>query len=169
MNLDTAKTLARSEMDRHGLSDYTLDMNYQMSTTFGRCNYQKKIISLSVVLVHLNSEEKVLDTIHHEIAHAIREKERGPVSYRLTPGAWHDYRWKQIASSLGASPHQFYNSPGNKHQVVTGKVSMPLPWRKTCPNCGISGLSKMRSKNKCCGNCVRNFGVYYNWTYTPNK
>lgn len=167
MNLQEAENLARSEMDRLNLQDWEFKMNYTMSSTFGRCNSQKRLIELSAVLVAINVQKEVLDTIRHEIAHAIREKERGYPRH-LTAGMWHDPRWRQIASAIGATPQQYYNQAGNR-SVATGKVPV-YAWKKTCPNCeGSGGLTNRRSKTKCCGRCVRETGQYFNWTYTPNK
>ncbi len=157
-------------MDKHNLSGWTLDMNYNMKTTFGRCNVITRTISLSAILVTLNDEPQVLDTIRHEIAHAIREKERGfPLA--LTQGAWHDSRWKQIATSIGCSAKQFYNTPDSR-PVITGKVHIPFPWKKTCPKCGSSAPARTRKKNTGCGTCntpgtPANQFIF--WVYTQNK
>lgn len=169
MDIKAAELLARSEMDRYGQEDYKLDISYQMSSTFGRCNTQKKVITLSAVLVQLNTREKVLDTIHHEIAHAIREKERGFVPYKLTPAIWHDARWKQIAAGIGASPHQFYNSPGNLHSTVTARVPVPPAWKRICPRCGGTDLVKTRSTKKACAKCYYLTGEYYHFIYESNR
>lgn len=170
MNLQNAETIARSLMDQHGLQDYTLDMNYSMKKTMGRCNYREKIISLSTILVVLNPEPQVRNTILHEIAHGLREAERGYVPYQLTPSMWHDARWTQIARSIGCDGKQFYNSPGTQLPVNTGYVRpVKHPWIKTCSNCGVTGTVLRRNKRMCCSQCVRTTGRYIPWTYTPNK
>ena len=170
MDLERAKTLARSEMDRFGLDTWTLDINYVMSSTFGRCSSEKKIISLSAILITLNEEDRVLDTILHEIAHALREQERGPICRQLTAGEWHDSRWKHIAAEIGATPVQYYNSPGSK-PVNTGRASGPRKkaWKMRCPNCGITGTTNRRSTKKACANCYDETGEYFKWIYSPNN
>ena len=172
MNLDEATSLARSEMDKNGLQDWSFEMNYNMKTTFGRCNIWKKTISLSAILTHLNVYAQVLDTINHEIAHALRETERnniGTSARQLTPSIWHDPRWSQIAKQLGSDGRQFYNSPGYLPTVTTGKVKL-YPWRKVCPNCGVSGgLTQIRKKKSCCRRCYDATGQYIRWNYVPNE
>lgn len=170
MNLQEAQNLARSEMNRYGLRDWELDINYVMKTTFGKCQYLKKIISLSAILITLNDETQVLDTIRHEIAHALRENERstesGKYGQRLTAGQWHDRRWQQIAAHMGSTPTQFYNSPGNGRSVNTGRTRHP--WIMTCPNCGVTGKAVKRRTKACCKKCYDATGLFFHWIYTSN-
>lgn len=60
-------------------------------TRFGQCNYTHRTIQLSKPLTATNTESEVLDTILHEIAHA------------LTPGHGHDAVWSRKATELGAN------------------------------------------------------------------
>ena len=57
----------------------------------------KKHISLSRHLCELNSEADVLDTILHEIAHALAWERYGE-------NCGHDQRWKKICKEIGARP-----------------------------------------------------------------
>lgn len=81
----------------------------------GCCKYQEKIISLSRYFVALNSDEVTLDTIRHEIAHA------------LTPhDVSHGEEWKNEARRLGAAP---------KACADADIVSPTGEFIGTCPNC----------------------------------
>ena len=60
----------------------------------GCCDYSWKIISLSRYYVLANEEAAVMDTVLHEIAHA------------LTPGDGHGAKWKAACVKLGAVPKQ---------------------------------------------------------------
>jgi predicted SprT family Zn-dependent metalloprotease len=168
VDLKLASEIARQEMNRRGLQSWSFDMNYQMKTTFGKCDIRTYTISLSAILTHLNSEDKVRDTIQHEIAHALREIERnniGPTTRHLTAGQWHDARWSEIARTLGSDGKQFYNPV----QVNMGRVPVKNAWRITCPNCKVTGTVMRKSKKACCAKCVRETGQYFHWVYTPNK
>ena len=66
---------------------------------FGACRYAKKRISLSRHLATINSDEETLDTILHEIAHALAFEEHGEE-------CGHDERWQAIASRIGARPER---------------------------------------------------------------
>ena len=69
---------------------------------FGVCRPAKKEISISRTLAALNSGEEVLDTILHEIAHALADS-----IYRENCG--HDERWKAICRQIGARPERCYD------------------------------------------------------------
>lgn len=69
---------------------------------FGVCRPAKKEISISRTLAALNSDEEVLDTILHEIAHALADTQ-----YRENCG--HDERWKAICRQIGARPERCYD------------------------------------------------------------
>ncbi len=84
--INTAKNLLK----HHGLHDWVVATNRAM-TTAGRCSYRKKTIFISKHHMLNSKENEVLDTIIHEIAHA------------LTPGHKHDAVWKSKAIELGCS------------------------------------------------------------------
>lgn len=96
--MDTSKAcmMAIDMMRYHGLLNETAASWHfgwhNRSRTLGTCDYRAKTISLSRKLVAVNSEDEILDTILHEIAHA------------LTPKAGHGLLWKVMAQSIGARP-----------------------------------------------------------------
>ena len=57
---------------------------------YGLCDGSKRVIYLSKTLLKISTEEEVLDTILHEIAHAI-------VGY----GFGHGKKWKEKAIEIG--------------------------------------------------------------------
>ncbi|HIQ56884.1 TPA: SprT-like domain-containing protein [Candidatus Gracilibacteria bacterium] len=73
---------------------------------FGMCNYTTKTISLSKYLTAINSEEKVINTILHEIAHALAGYNAG-----------HGKKWKETMINLGQIPSRCY---GN--EVITPQL-----------------------------------------------
>lgn len=99
MNIDDAKSLAEQLMEEHGLSDQGWNFEFdEQKRRFGACNYKNKLITLSWRLVIQNDEAHVLDTILHEIAHA------------LTPGHHHDSVWVAKAKELGSNGQRCYDS-----------------------------------------------------------
>jgi predicted SprT family Zn-dependent metalloprotease len=115
MNLDDAELLAERLMRLHRVPrDWSFGFD-RSRVRFGRCDYRRKLISLSRYLVELNSEEEVRDTILHEIAHAL-----------LPRGAGHGPAWKALALSIGCNGQRCYGR----------EVARPAPkYRGTCPNC----------------------------------
>lgn len=94
MILTDADVLARDLMAQYGLTDWGWSFRFDCAKVrLGLCSFRRKTISLSKALVLLNSREEVLDTLLHEIAHALVGVQHG-----------HDLTWKLKARSLGARP-----------------------------------------------------------------
>lgn len=91
-------------MGEYGLSDWSFEYDKSVRR-YGLCNYNRRRISLSANLVELNSEAETLNTILHEIAHA------------LTPRAGHGREWADMAKSIGCTGSRCYNSRVCKPQA----------------------------------------------------
>lgn len=95
-----AEILAGELLFLHGLEKqgwiFTFD---RAKKRFGRCNYTTKTISLSKYLTEINSEEKVTETIIHEIAHALAGHSAG-----------HGKKWKETMTHLGQTPNRCYGN-----------------------------------------------------------
>lgn len=104
MNPNKALALLNEKMTEHGLSarGWTGGLDHA-ERRFGVCRPGKKEISISRPLSALNSDEEVLDTILHEIAHALAAIETGE-------NCGHDERWKAICRRIGARPERCYDS-----------------------------------------------------------
>ena len=140
MTLEASRKLAEYLMRLHKLPvewSFTFDRS---KVRFGKCDYRKKQISLSKVLVELNSEDKVRDTILHEIAHA------------LAPcGAGHGPVWRAIAVSIGCNGRRCFGQ----------EVTRPAPkYRGTCPSCRRV-IFRHRRRTIACGNCAPVFDPSY--------
>ena len=86
---------------------------------FGTCRYSRFThqIRLSRHLTKLNEESRVINTILHEIAHALDYEERGFSN--------HDYNWVRIAKSIGCDGKRCYdsdkvNKPVSKYTLICG-------------------------------------------------
>ncbi|MBK1833684.1 SprT family zinc-dependent metalloprotease [Roseibacillus ishigakijimensis] len=103
MNPQEALTILEQKLSEHGLAQIgwtgALD---QAERRFGVCRPAQKEISLSRTLCALNTDEEVLDTILHEIAHALAYHETGE-------NCGHDERWKTICRRIGARPERCYD------------------------------------------------------------
>lgn len=84
----------------------------------GVCKFQEKVIEVSEIHARNDPAEIVLDTLKHEIAHAL-----------VGPGNGHNETWKAKAREVGCSPdacnshskHETYRAPGK--------------WFAVCPTC----------------------------------
>jgi predicted SprT family Zn-dependent metalloprotease len=120
MNLNEAQQLANDLLREHGLAQkgWTFEFD-QAKRRFGVCRYRSKRIGLSQPLTEANHYIEVVDTILHEIAHAL-----------VGPGQGHNNVWKRKCMDIGAKPQRCYTS----EDVVTvaGK------YRAVCGACGKS-------------------------------
>jgi predicted SprT family Zn-dependent metalloprotease len=112
------RDLARNLMDRHGLAAWEFGFNTNVRRA-GVCFYphrgQPGRIELSTHFAERNPDEEVLDTILHEIAHAM-----------VGPGHGHDAAWRAKCREVGARPEARY---GEDVEMPRGR------WRATCPGC----------------------------------
>lgn len=143
MELATAYRETRDLMDEQGLLDWEFGWS-RGTSTFGTCNFNQKLIRLSKPLVLLNSEAHVLDTIRHEVAHALAGR-----------GAGHGPEWKVIAARLGARPKATYNP-----QVDGVVTPPPAPPRYTATHyCGkVFTKSRLPSRPQYCSVCYKRMG-----------
>lgn len=112
---------------------------------FGYCFIKKQLIALSSLLTELNDEAEVIDTILHEIAHALAPKR-----------AWHNQEWKTIATTIGCTGLRCY-----QNDVLTP----PKQWLGTCPVCTRTVL-RHRRKNIACAHCCRGtYQTQYKFTW----
>lgn len=117
--LDSVSLEAHNLMDLHGLLAKGWEFGYDDARCrAGLCrSYQKKIF-LSRFLVLLNGWEVIIDTLLHEIAHAL-------VGWS---GYGHNKVWKAKCIEIGASPIRCYDPK---------KVKMPMRlYRAICSTCG---------------------------------
>jgi len=137
VNILAAETLVRRLFAKHNLKKWNFKFD-RAHRRFGCCNFSTRTISLSKILVELNSPQKVNDTLLHEIAHAI-----------VGPRHAHDKIWCTKISEIGGKPTaRFHESeieiPKSKFVAV-------------CPNCQKKIPTFRRKKNVACRSCCQKF------------
>lgn len=111
MELASVRIVARRLMDEHGLHTWSFGFD-NAKRRCGRCNYAKRLITLSRHYVEMNDTGEILDTILHEIAHTL-----------AGAGEGHGPKWRATARKIGATPNR----------CADDSVSMPeAPWRVVC-------------------------------------
>jgi predicted SprT family Zn-dependent metalloprotease len=123
----------------HGLSGWSFAYN-RSKVHLGQCLYGPRLVVLSAHFVELNGDEAVLDTLLHEIAHAL-----------VGPGHGHDSVWRAKCLEVGARPER-----------LSYEVTMPVGrWQAVCPCCGRLHDRHRRPKHlvgwSCCS-CGRERG-----------
>ncbi len=139
MTLGDARALATSLLQAHGLTDWTFAFD-RARRRLGSCQPQRKRITLSAPLTHLNDPQVVRDTLLHEIAHA------------LTPGDGHGARWRATCLRIGARPERL--------AAPDEVVLPPAPYALVCDRCGMRYPRYRRSRQRySCGRCHRRGGA----------
>src|SRR5262249_16689158 len=82
--------------------------------TMGLCIYDERRIELSAYFVERNSQDEIVDTILHEIAHALVGHRHG-----------HDAVWKRKCVAIGAKPVRWADA-----------VMPEGRWQAHCQACG---------------------------------
>ena len=148
MNLIEAQVTAVSLLEKHGLLSEGWTFHFDNAKVrFGSCQYASKKITLSKKITELNEETEVVDTILHEIAHAI-----------VGPRHGHNHHWKLTALSIGCNGKARYD--GNT------VIAPPKRFTGTCPNCDRKIQRDVRS-GIACGTCCKgkyNSDYRFNWT-----
>ena len=81
---------SKNWLDQNGLVDWNIRLNQNPAAPFlGMCSYKDKTIILNAHHVDQHPEVEIINTIKHEVAHA------------LTPGHSHDEVWKAKATEIG--------------------------------------------------------------------
>ncbi len=133
------------------ITDYGYSFDYgNYKRAFGKCNITKKIISLSKPWVseNLDNNAQIVDTIKHEIAHAI--------AYEPYKNASHDHVWKSVAKQVGAKPQSCFNAQKNGLKQPRGKYIY------VCPACKKEHhFYRKLKRQKSCGVCSNTFNPKY--------
>jgi len=140
MDIKESIKITENMLKEHGVTNYAVKIS-NTRRSIGRCIKSRKrgsvLIELSGFFWDHLSEEGALDTIKHEVAHAIAPH-----------GAGHNRVWKAIATKLGARPDvksgDWKFKPGARESFVAKRK-----YRLTCRVCNYSaGLSRMDNATK---------------------
>jgi SprT-like family len=146
MEVSKALAVGRRLLREHGLDDWTIVAD-RAKLRAGVCRFARRQIGISAPLTALHDEAEVLDTILHEIAHAL-----------VGPMHGHDAVWRARAREIGCSGRQYVSPEAPR---------VPGDWVGVCP----AGHQKSRHRGPTrlmsCGVCSRRFdpAFLYTWTF----
>ncbi len=146
MEVTRALATGRRLLREHGLDDWTIVAD-RAKTRAGVCRFTKRQIGLSAPLTTLHSEGEVLDTILHEIAHALVGPQHG-----------HDAVWRAKARAIGCSGERCVSSDSPR---------VPGDWVGRCPAGHEKSRHRAPTRLMSCGECSRRFDPrhLFTWTY----
>ena len=158
MDLQNAKNLALTFMAMHKViaMGYTFSFSNSRRAA-GYCKYTTKQIQLSKHLTALADEADVIDTILHEIAHA------------LCPQHGHDHVWQRTAIAIGCNGKRCYGGDGDNKESLVVAYKLVAKYKAVCKNGHEHFLNRKPKKNRCCGLCYRKFNPNDLLVYTPTN
>ena len=148
MNLSEVKSLALELMAKHQLnySGWRFEFDNARRRA-GVCKHGRKVIGLSKYLLPYMKEEKVKDTILHEIAHAL-----------VGPRHGHDWVWQRKAIEIGCNGARCYNPHEDFHAGAVDELASQSKYTLSCPNCGkVHPAHRRPKREKACGQCCNKY------------
>jgi predicted SprT family Zn-dependent metalloprotease len=146
VKISDAQIIAEKLMAQHGLDDWTFQFD-NAKRRFGATWLTLKRITLSKPLTELNDETHVVNTILHEIAHAI-----------AGPGHNHDNHWRSVAQKIGCDGNRTYSN-----EVVKPKMNRTL-YVGTCPACERR-IRRYKRNNMSCGRCSESYDERFKFVW----
>lgn len=129
MNLTEAHRLIASEMRTHGLIQQGWTWKFDNAKNrMGLCNHTYRRLQFSRELFRVNTPERCMDTIRHEIAHAIAGS-----------GAGHGPTWKRIVSEIGGTPRRCFSA----EDTVMAQAKYVGHCGENCEHTGKHGRHRM--------------------------
>ena len=146
MEMTKALALGRRLLREHDLEGWSIVAD-RAKTRAGVCRFGRRQIGLSTPLTTLHSDEEVLDTILHEIAHAIVGPQHG-----------HDAIWRAKAREIGSS---------GERCVPADAPRVPGDWVGRCPAGHEKHRHRAPTRLMSCGRCSRTFDAthLFSWAF----
>lgn len=156
MTIEEAVKMTRKLMDDNNLKNWRIVVD-DAKRRIGVCKHTYKIIGLSRNLIPISKDESVLNTITHEIAHAV-----------VGPRNGHNYIWKSKHIELGGNGERVYSDDsfvGGKNEFAQNNA----PYIGCCPNGHVSYKYKRPKGKTSCGKCCSRFNPDYIIVYKENR
>lgn len=118
----------------YGLRDWTMKINNRLRNTAGRCMTGRRVIELSGAVMRQWEVADVIDTILHEIAHALTPKDKG-----------HGAEWRAKCLEIGAKPERTYGAD----------LPVSTRFQSKCIACGTTEDRARRTAGAKCLSCFK--------------
>jgi len=138
--------MAYALFEQYDLKDWTFQFD-NAKVRFGLCDLKTKTISMSKKLVSLNEEKDIVDTLLHEMAHAVTS-------------CGHNRKWRHTAILMGCNGKRCYSS----NEIVKPKPK----FIGTCPQCEtkINRYNKTKSMNNIsCKKCCKQYNPEFQFVW----
>lgn len=149
MKINEVRDEARRLMNQYGLNNWAFEFS-RTKKAFGTCWFYRRKIQVSKGFIPINTREEIIDTILHEIAHAL--------DWKRNKNIGHSESWKVICREIGARPEATYscvetNAPKPKYKLIhsgTGEIHASYhrkpKWAKSMKSIIINGDLSTKGK-----------------------
>jgi predicted SprT family Zn-dependent metalloprotease len=146
MDLRVAYDEAQRLLREHGLDDWRVELDGAKRRA-GVCRFGERVIGLSAPLTRLHGEAEVLDTIRHEIAHAL-----------AGPRAGHGEVWQAVATRIGCS---------TRRCLPVDAPRVPGAWVGVCSQGHVAERHRRPDRVMTCARCSPAFALEHvlEWTF----
>ena len=128
--------LVKHYFNLHKLDDWKFEWN-KRKTQLGFCDYFKKTISMSIYYYDTRSIDESINTLLHEIAHAIVGSKHG-----------HNIIWKLKAKEIGSDGKRTHKT----------NIKLLHNYEAICPKCGRLHIAyRLKRHDCCCGVCCNKY------------
>lgn len=133
IDLHNIEHIVNDYLQHYGLTDWKFAFD-RAKRRAGCCKYKYKLITLSYHYISNNPDDAIIDTVLHEIAHAL-----------VGPGNGHNNIWKLKCIEIGAKPER----------CCGADVKLPNgAYQAKCNKCGyISHKHRKLKKSYYCRKC----------------
>jgi superfamily II DNA or RNA helicase/predicted SprT family Zn-dependent metalloprotease len=118
MERNKASSILRQELDKHGLNDWKVRLTTDPNVPYlGLCSFKDKAIILNAHHCDIHPDAEIIDTIKHEIAHAL-----------VGIGHAHDEVWRSKAKELGCNglPCSHLNLPAHIIDAIRSGATVEM-------------------------------------------
>lgn len=163
--IDKYLNYTRQLLKHHKLNNYDVIINSRLKTTYAYCKYNKQI-ELNKFYLENGENEDIIDTIIHEVSHALSHKLYGE------KGKGHNKLWKDLFIKLGGSGDRCrsikkaYSSTSlEKYKNFTKRKKKIAYHIMECPHCKKTIRQKTKRIYACSDCCEKYNNGKYNEKY----
>lgn len=142
-----ATQLTRDLLNEHGLTDWHVRLTTDLTKPFlGLCSYEDKSIILNAHHIDTHPTAEVINTIRHEVAHA------------LTPGESHNEVWAAKARELGCDnvlPCAHYGFSPEVIDAIRSGADVVVTFEEHTVRTPKYQISRLQDKCKVCGKVIK--------------
>lgn len=136
----------RQLLDAQGLSNWHVRLNNNFKGPLGLCSYKDRCIILNVHHVDTNPDEEIINTIRHEVAHA------------LCPGMQHNDTWATKARELGCDntlPCASYNLNEEAVDAIRSGATVEVTFEEQVIRTPKYKITRLQDHCEVCGKVAK--------------